>query len=194
MSALLKAKDISLDELLEVIEALEVAKQDGRLRCWTEAPDGWAFDWWPGRNGQMRCYGAGRMAYNDNVMSNLGRSTTGRLFSPGGELRWRQLSSTGSRNYRCVFLGQSDWVGSLLDDKSTELADLKSERQQHLLWGQQSDRSPGEWIELRIPHRFRYPIDVAAQRVVLELEYWRDTTENLHFVRYCDLHAYQETH
>ena len=27
-----------------------------------------------------------------------------------------------------------------------------------ILWGQKTPASEGDWVELRIPHRFRYPV------------------------------------
>ncbi|GIW83325.1 MAG: hypothetical protein KatS3mg105_5132 [Gemmatales bacterium] len=200
MSGILKSDDLSLDELLNLLseETISCSESDsgsrsgGRTRCFVECPDGWSFDWWPGLNEQLHFYTAGRLAQRVDAKPIVSRSTAGRIFAPSAELRWRRFPTGGDATYRCVFLGSVDWVGSRLNDASNELSNLKPDRDRYLVWGQQSERTPGEWIELRIPHRFRYPIDGNPSRVVLEVEYWKDPARRPQFIRYCDLHPYQE--
>ena len=193
MNNMLKAKDLTLEQFMSLPNQITRAEDAPALRCWFEAADGWAFDWWPGLKGEVLWC---RTAANPSPLSAteiIRRSTAGRLFASDGELRWRTIPSLGPTPFRCVFLGQTDWFPNELDDMSAELGGLKPARKQYLLWGQQTDIAPDEWIELRIPHRFRYPIKNYAERVVLESEYWVDKTLQPHFVRFCDLHPYQES-
>jgi len=192
MNAVLKAGDIKPDELLLLIGGLQRREEETRLRCWIEAPDGWSFDWWPGLDGELRWCRAARDPATQSATVAIERSTAGRLFAPDGELRWRYISALGDSCYRCVFLGHVDWGASRLDDHSPELAALTRDSKQQLLWGQQTDLTPGEWIELRIPHRFRYPTDGEPERVLLETEHWCDAIGQPHFIRLCDLHPYKE--
>jgi hypothetical protein len=119
----------------------------------------------------------------------LGRCQAGRIFAPSGELKWRLI---GPGCCRALFLGSADWVGEGLKPRS-ELQGLSPKKLRCFLWGQQSARTPGEWVELRIPHRFRYPLDAQppagadtlGARVVVEV--WSDASGEPHFVRLCDL-------
>lgn len=189
MTAILKAADVNRRELQMLIRDLQRGEEEGQLRCWIEAPDGWSFDWWPGLNGDLRWCRTGRDPAALSTKDVASRSTTGRLFGPDGELRWRHIPTLGKFCCRCVFLGKVDWVNSKLNDHSSELARLAPETKRHLLWGQQTDVSPGEWIELRIPHRFRYPIHGDPRSVLIETECWCDLSRQPHFFRLCDLHA-----
>ena len=192
MSAFLKAADLTQDKFLTLVTGLRLPDADelpGYL--WLEAPDGWAFDewsWQPDPEGQLHWRGAGREPVEERTTDCLGRSTTGRLFAPDGELHWRTvLASDGELRWRTVFLGRVDWVGAALDDHSDILDNLHSRRDEFFLWGQQTDETPDEWVTLRIPHRFRYPVNGNPDRVKVVVERWSDDVGEPHFVRLCNL-------
>ena len=190
MTTFLKAADLTQALFLDLIAKLPETKDP--LRLWLEAPDGWAFDWWPGLKERLHWCRAGREPAEKAVRACLSRSTTGRLFAPEGELRWRTIPALGSSCWRTVFLGNVDWVGTALDDHSDSLYCLHPRQDKFFLWGQQTKTTPDEWVELRIPHRFRYPVHCESERVKIVVEQWNDDTGEPHFVRLCDLEAYQE--
>lgn len=190
MAALLKAADLTPALFLDLIAKLPAVNDSPRL--WLEAPDGWAFDWWPGLEGKLHWCGAGREPVEEFARDCLSRSIAGRLFAPEGELRWRHIPALGLSCWRTVFLGNSDWVGTALHDHSDSLHDLHPHQERFFLWGQQTAETPNEWIELRIPHRFRYPVSGNPDRVKVVVEQWNDDNGELHFVRLCDLEPYQE--
>lgn len=190
MTAMLCAGDHTRDGLVELLRSVARDDESVPLRCWVEAPDGWAFDWWPGTGGDLRWCKAARNPHKITVAEALQRSTSGRLFAPDGELRWRVIPSRDSPICRIVFLGKAPWVGDALEDHSDQLAELTSKCHAHIMWGQQTESSPGEWIELRIPQRFRYPVEGNPQRVKLLTEYWVDSLGEPHFIRLCDLQPF----
>jgi len=193
MNAILKCGDRTIQELLDLVDHLQRPDSAPQLRCWIEAPDGWSFDWWRGLTAQITWYRAASLPATLHATDAVQNSMAGRLFAPDGELRWRHIPALGSCCYRCLFLGQTDWVGSSLEDRSSLLHGLKQQTATALLWGQQSDISDGEWIELRIPHRFKYPIQGNPRGVLIQTELWLDAARQDHFVRLCDMHPYQET-
>ena len=65
----------------------------------------------------------------------LKRSTAGRLFDSTGELRWRTIPALGAACYRVVFLGNTDWVGAVLQDHSDSLNDLQPREDRFFLVG-----------------------------------------------------------
>lgn len=186
--ACLKATDLTRDGFLELITSLN-PPADGEVlrRIWLEAVDGWTFDWWRGLDHDLSWCGAGREPIKQQTGICLSRSTTGRLFAPDGELRWRVIAALGETCWRTVFLGDADWVGDVLEDCSGVLKTLRPERERYYLWGKQTEASPEEWIELRIPHRFRYPVAGAGLHVRAVVEQWRDDVGEPHFFRLCDL-------
>ncbi len=190
MTSLLKAADLTQALFLDLLAKLPAANEPPRL--WLEAPDGWAFDWWSGLEGKLQWCRAGRDPVEEPAHDCLSRSTAGRLFAPEGELRWRAISALGPACWRTVFLGSADWVGTVLDDHSSSLHDLYPHQDKFFLWGQQTVATPDEWIALRIPHRFRYPVSGTPSRVKVVVEQWNDNTGEPHFVRLCTLESYQE--
>ena len=193
MTAHLKAADKLPEELLPLITRLHCEENSPPIRCWIEAPDGWAFDWWLGGDSSLRWCAAGRLPEEISTIEAVQRSQAGRLFAPDGELRWRTTSALGDACCRIVFLGAADWVGDALEDHSTLLESLEQARTEQFLWGQQTQATAGEWIELRIPHRFRYPIEGNPRGVKLVTEYWIDEVGEPQFTRLCDLKPFEET-
>ncbi len=125
----------------------------------------------------------------------LPRVAVGRVFAPPGELKWRRLPALGERRYRVVFLGEG-WMAAALEAPSPrdELGVLTRDEATYPLWGQQTEHTPGEWIDLRIPHRLRYPVDAetrAQGRVIakVKVEIWKDSRGEPQFIRLCDLTA-----
>lgn len=192
-TALLKAADLTPSDLPDLIEGLGPSTAEVARRVWLEAADGWAFDWWPGLTHDLNWCGAGREPVAERAGDCLSRSTAGRLFAPDGELRWRVIPALGETCLRAVFLGAGDWVRDALQDNSGLLADLRPRRDRYFLWGQQTKNTPGEWIELRIPHRFRYPVPGNPQSVAAVVEQWCDDAGEPHFFRLCDLEPAQGT-
>ena len=188
MTVFLKAADLTPEGFLTLLKSLQQPAADtSPRRIWLEAADGWAFHWCPGPEDKLPWCGAGRDPVEERAHDCLARSTAGRLFSPDGELRWRAIPALGASSWRTVFLGNTDWVGAALDDCSDRLTGLHPRRDSFFLWGQQTSETPGEWIELRIPHRFRYPVTGNSRNVKAVVEQWYDDTGEPHFVRLCDL-------
>ena len=191
MTAFLKAADLTQEQFLDLVKNLQLDTVSDDCYIWLEAPDGWALDRWTSKD-ELRWYGAGRESIEKSTRDCLMRSTAGRLFAPAGECRWRTIPALGQPYWRTVFLGNVDWVGTALEDHSDTLNGLHSHEESFLLWGQQSSETPDEWVELRIPHRFRYPITGNPERVKVVVEQWDDDTGAPHFVRLCDLKPYEE--
>lgn len=193
----LRAGDILPAELPEILATWPVT--DGHSAwIWLEAPDGFTLDYWPGCQGEVLWYQAERLPERVSVAQILARTLSGRLFSSEGELRWRFLPMLGDCSIRAVFLGKAElgehW-GKL--KPRPDLEGLFPTTMEYQLWGQQTSETPGEWIELRIPHRFRYPVESSvlhSGRVLakLEVELWKDRTARVHFVRLCRVFATQE--
>lgn len=207
MTAFLKAADLTQKQFIELIDNLQPNndKQPGYI--WLEAPDGWTLDRWAWRSELLvsesvnneeprihtvRWYGTGRDPAQEPVYDCLMRSTVGRLFDPSGELRWRMIPALGEACWRVVFLGNTNWVAAALEDHSDILSNLHPHEDRFFLWGQQTQRTLDEWIELRIPHRFRYPVPGNPNRVKVLVEQWRDDTGSPHFFRLCDLEPSEE--
>ena len=200
MAAILRASDLTLEALLDLLGALRVPPaESGHLRIWADAVAGWTLDYWRGRHEQLTWYAADRLPSQLDAEEAIRRSQSGRLFAPSGELRWRVVEQLEDACWRTVFLGTEDWPGDRLRQRG-ELAALRRQKPDKcLLWGQRSDNTPDEWIELRIPHRIRYPIDVAGAApsekpgVQAVVETWVDGQGEPHFTRLCDLKLYPES-
>lgn len=189
----LRADDLTSPDLLRLLQELSPPAGE-QVRCWLDAPDGWALDYWRGPDEIVRWNGAGRDPRDEPLKDVLQRVTQGRIFSPSGELRWRLLPALGERCCRVVFLG--DWASASLESLPLreELAPLSRHEATYPLWGQQTKQTPGEWIDLRIPHRLRYPVDANTPdrgRVIVKLkvEIWKDRRGEPQFIRLCDLTA-----
>ncbi|MDW8266675.1 MAG: hypothetical protein RMJ52_15235 [Gemmataceae bacterium] len=190
----LRANDLTLPELLALLGVWEAG------RIWLDAPDGWSLAHWPGLANKLPWCRAGHDPGEVLAIEVVSRSTAGRLFDDHGELQWRKLLVLGESTWRTVYLGaERDSVASL--PSRTELKGLEPKRSEHPLWGilTASSRRSGtvldEWVELRIPHRFRYPVEVPTPRpmalaVKAIIETWRDNRGETHFMRLCDLLAY----
>ena len=217
MTAFLKAADLTQEQFLKLVNNLQPSNDRQPSYIWLEAPDGWAFDWWDWKSdfkgtpherapagvqveadttnsedkdtsvNMLSWYGASQVVVKVPAYDCLMRSTAGRLFDPAGELRWRTIPALGDACWRVVFLGNTDWVGTSLDDHSDSLIGLQSRPDSFFLWGQQTPETPDEWIELRIPHRFCYPISGKPNRVKVLVEQWYDNTGLPHFLRLCNL-------
>ena len=193
-SASLKAADLTPNQFHDVVAELQLPTDGGdRGRIWLEAPDGWAFDWWRGIEHDFQWCGTGREPCEVDASDCLSRSTAGRLFAPDGELRWRVVPALGATCWRTVFLGAADWAGTVLNDYSDHLRGLEQRRAHYFLWGQQTKATPDEWIELRIPHRFRYPLTANSRNVKAVVEHWDDEIGETHFFRLCDLEPAEGT-
>jgi hypothetical protein len=190
MTVLLKTADLTQEKFLDLIKNLSPDSNIFPCHIWLEAPDGWTLDGWDWQaslNGKLRWFGAGDEPIEERSQDCLTKSTAGRLFAAEGELRWRNIPSLGPACWRTVFLGNVDWVGTALDDHSDHLNNLHPSQDSFFLWGQQTPVTPDEWIELRIPHRFQYPITGNPDRVKVVIEQWSDDTGEPHFVRLCNL-------
>ncbi len=192
------AADIPPAELATVVQKLVVSPETP-CWIWAEAADGWVLDTWSGLSGEVCWYQAGQLPARRPVAELLPRLQSGRIFTPEGELRWRQLPVLGERCCRVVFLGRAAMLG---DDpaplaRRNELAGLSPQRGDYPLWGQMTSRTPDEWIDLRIPHRLRYPVPAISPhpgRVIVyaTLETWQDEQGTPHFYRLCELRAQKE--
>ncbi len=189
----LRAADLKPGEFLDLVGKLVLRDVQTPRRIWLEAADGWAFDWWFGLDHDLNWCGAAREPYAELAGSCLSRSTAGRLFAPDGELRWRVIPALGDACWRTTFLGDVDWTGAALEDCSDRLRGLEPKQERYFLWGQQTTVTPGEWIELRIPHRFRYPVDGNPRLVMAVAEQWCDEIGEPHFLRLFDLEPAPES-
>jgi len=195
--ATLRAGDLSFSELQRLLQELEPPAGEV-VRCWLDAYDGWALDKWPGLKGMVLWNRAGHLPALHPLSQLLPRVTQGRIFSRSGELKWRQLPALGVHCWRTVFLG--DWpTATALETlpEHLELAHLRPEAVTYPLWGQLTRHTPGEWIDLRIPHRLRYPVEAQTPqqgRVIayLKVELWKDRRGEPQFIRFCDLIAQWE--
>ncbi len=188
----LKAADLTPDRLLDLVESFGSRDAETPHRVWLEAADGWAFDWWPGLDHDLNWCGASRKSVPERATRCLSRSSAGRLFAPHGELRWRVIPALGEGCWRTTFLGH-DWTGAAMEDCSDHLQGLEPKQERYFLWGQQTAATPDEWIELRIPHRFRYPVAGNPRHVIAVVEQWCDGVGEVHFHRLCDLEPAVET-
>lgn len=195
---ILRAGDLTPSELSELLQDLTPPAEE-KVRCWLDAADGWALDYWTGPNGTVRWNGSGRDPSDAPLKDLLPRVTLGRIFAPSGELKWRLLPALGERCCRTVFLG-SGWQSSRLEallSPCEELAALSRDEATYPLWGQQTPHTPGEWIDLRIPHRLRYPVDAQTPsqgRVIarVRVEVWKDSRGEPQLIRLCDMSAHWE--
>jgi hypothetical protein len=193
-TTILRAGDLTPAELLRLLEDLAMPAGEA-VRCWLDAPDGWALDFWRGTTGNVSWNGTGRNPHGETLRDVLSRVTTGRVFGPSAELKWRILPVLGPRCCRTVFLGRA-WTSDCLEMLAarTELAGMTSAITAYPLWGQQTGKTPGEWIDLRIPHRLRYPVEVTAPargRVIARasVEVWKDSGGEPQFLRLCELES-----
>ncbi len=196
MTDFLKTADLTQNVFLKLIENLPLDAQVSTGYIWLEAADGWTLDRWNWEIGietEIRWYRARHEPVEKSAKDCLAKSTAGRLFAMEGELRWRTIPALGEACWRTVFLGNVDWAGPTLENHSQALNNLRSHQKSFYLWGQQTQETPDEWIELRIPHRFQYPIAGNPHRVKILTEQWDDATGEPHFVRLCTLKPAEET-
>src|SRR5207253_437431 len=108
-----------------------------------------------------------------------------------------RLPVLGDRSCRTVYLGAEGPALARLEP-CQELDGLIAREVEVPLWGRLTETTrrkngePDTWIELRVPHRFHYPVSVSdrpssSSGVKAILETWSDTRGELHFSRLCDL-------
>ncbi len=191
--AIFKAADLTRVEHLALLNDLKVpAADEGSLRIWAEAPEGWVLDYWRGSAEKLSWCSAGRDPTEVLGGEFIERTWAGRVFAPSGEVRWRVIESLGERCCRTVFLGNSDWFAGRLIEHPDVLAQLSPRIERYFLWGQRTQESDPEWIELRIPHRFRYPVAGSPRGVCAVMELWCDDAGDLHLTRLCGLEPIRE--
>lgn len=194
MRAILKAGDIPATDLAELIGQVQAPDE---TRIWADGFDGWALDYWAGLDAPVRWCAAGRLPATLMGREVLARTQAGRIFAPSGELKWRNFHTPDAPCCRLVFLGESDWLpGRLVIRDELDRIGMTASIESAILWGQKTGPSDGDWIELRIPHRFRYPVpDIAAGPgggigVKIRTEVWSDRWGEPHFIRLRDLTPY----
>jgi hypothetical protein len=201
--SILRARDLEPAELTDLLTALRFP-EGLTARAWLDGLDGWSLDYWRGVDGKVLWYSASSRHSPEEkpVRDLLPRLAGGRIFAPAGELRWRLLPALGERCCRTVYLGDDlAAVAGLAARTELEGVAPLPQKDEYPLWGLLTDATrgvgsaPDEWVELRVPHRFRYPVDTAgltADRVAVKaiVETWVDACGEAHFVRLCDLQAY----
>jgi hypothetical protein len=118
------------------------------------------------------------------LLEEMGNTEQGRIFSPAGELRWREIGQT----FRVVYLGEAPGPESLTDC-SAELNGLAPGTRELLLWGERTN-TEDEWLEQRVPHRFAFPIEkkeFSRGRAAVVVEDWVDAAGLPRFSRYREL-------
>ena len=200
MEPVLRAADLTPEMLAGLLGSLRYP-EGHRVRTWLEGIDGWSLDFWPGLEGRVLWYGAGRVPTQRIVRDLLTQLVGGRVFDLDGELRWRRLPALGKQPCRTVYLGKDFQAVNSLDLRG-ELAGKSPRTSEYPLWGLLTSATCGrtnepEWVELRIPHRFRYPVQVATPpagplAVKAVVETWVDGCGEPHFSRLCDLRPTSE--
>lgn len=124
----------------------------------------------------------------------ISQSDQGRVFSPAGELCWRNIGNM----MRVVYLGDKGILSEPSADSpvlskfinySNELDTLSPSKRQFILWGERVD-TENEWLEQQIPHIFTYPVntsDFSRGRVALKVEDWSNSAGIPKFSRYYSL-------
>jgi len=195
----LRARDLTWPEFHGLIGGLRFPPEEP-IRIWLEAADGWCLAYWRGMAEPLPWYRAGCETIAESAEEVLRRAYSGRVFAPSGELRWRVLPMLGQSAWRTVYLGEDLPCVALLQP-SKELQGLQPTSAEYPLWGlltaatRRNDGQAGDWVELRIPHRFRYPVAVPKESpapiaVKACVEQWCDARGDLHFMRLCDLSSY----
>jgi hypothetical protein len=198
MATVLRAADLTPETLAGQLAGLRPPEGEP-VRVWLEAADGWALAWWPPELSRTVPWcGSGREPEERPLTELLPGCESGRVFAPSGELRWRRLRLSDQVRCRTVFLGEEGWAPAGLA-LHCALEGLGPQPRTALLWGlltsatRRTDGQTGDWIELRIPHRFQYPLrdlpepGKSGLRVGVELEAWCDAAGETHFLRLCDL-------
>ncbi len=195
---ILLAGDLTSAELQALLAGLETPAGE-TARCWLDAPDGWALDYWQGWTASVQWNHASQAPSKRPVPDLFPRLACGRIFAPSGELKWRVLPVLGQSCCRTVFLGNAPWNHGLLERlaQRPEIAALVRHEVIYPLWGQQTAETPDEWVDLRIPLRLRYPVEVpqtAQGRIIAKIraEIWSDASGQPQFLRLCDLMAHWE--
>ena len=183
----------------------ESANERGYL--WAEAADSWSFSDWRGLDSQLQVYRAAELVDESNFLARnwLPKTVAGRWFSGQSQLSWRRMLIGNEFVWRAVYLGSNSTLSTALV-KSVEASDVVEtttdkfglrcgeSAEQFILWGQQSVNTPGEWVELSIPHRFRYPCQIAVdgqmpRLLALTAVRWADDIGHIHFLRYTGIKA-----
>jgi len=169
---------------------------------WAQTSEAWVFDRWQDVNQAVCCYRANQLLDRNDwkPSERLLETLSGRWFTDILQIQWRCVTIDGARYVRVVCMGDSAAVSrckenldgaSELFHTDTQTLDLQCNAtgESFLLWGQQTSNSPGEWIELSIPHRLSYPIgaDGVPQYVGVRALRWVDCVGETHFLRYTGL-------
>ncbi len=193
--------DMSPVAFAESLDSFAVTSSDNPRRwLWLAADDGWSLDAWRGLSESVNWYQAGRLRDDTSMETRqkIINSSEGRLFDANGEVRWQNIASSSEPLFRVVAIGSGElWrqeskpiqnvPGVELCNAGTLGVKMRPESTPLLLWGHQSSRTPGEWIELKIPHRFKYPVSQEtcdAKSIAIECEIWEDDMGQVHFIRF----------
>ncbi len=187
------AADLNRERFLEIFNEFP-SGGDIICRCWLDAPDGWALDYWNGITSRVDWNGAGRFRSPKTFRDVIEHTTNGRIFSPAAELKWRFLPALEPNCYRVVYLGSgfNPAFAPDLQNHSALLLNMTQEKKSYPLWGHSTHHTPDEWVELRIPHRLKYPVECPSPingriSANIEVEIWKDAAGASHFIRLCQV-------
>ncbi len=187
-----QAADLTWEQFAQLLRDLNRGPDAPKLRGWLEWPDGCSFDWWTSWNSEIACYCAWQRPRRKNFSTVVPEATAGRIFAPDGQLQWRVLpGERDTRIWRVVFIGSNQWWQDAqlagFRDFSDQFSACSIRRCQYYLWGLHSPISPGEWVELRIPQRFSYPVEKPCRGVRIEVEDFLNSVGEVVLSRWCDL-------
>jgi len=191
--------DMTPATFVESLDSFAATTADDPQRwLWLTADAGWSLDAWRGLSESVNWYQAGclRNDASDVARQRILESSEGRLFDAKGEVRWQNIGSSSEPLFRVVAISSGEiWEQErrlLRSAPGVEVCNARalgvrrrSESTQLALWGRQSPRTPGEWIELKIPHRFKYPVsqdNCNAESIAIDCETWEDDLGQVHFV------------
>ncbi len=158
-----RAGDINIEQLLVLLDEISPAVAEGKPPwVWITTVEEWVLDNWPGTDGKVLAYRAGTTASKRAVKELIGLSDSGCVFMPEYEVRWRRMEPYRAGTCRVRVAGQTGMLpgraGELLGrELSLETPDVE---RFFRLWGEHSEFTGNDWVELRIPHRLRYPLPV----------------------------------
>lgn len=136
----------------------------------------------------------------EDVIPDIQRATSGRVFQEGFELRWEKLD----QGYQAVYVGEERKIPVLKqDNEALKGVTRKSEANRYYLFGTKLDTRRLQelgleedcryFAEVRVPRLLRYPIETDALRVqLLVREYVDDATGQVQLFRFQGLREAEE--
>lgn len=185
---IVRAGDLKGDELQRLLSKVQASGgEEPPAWFWLTTPDEWTIERWRGLEARVPVYQTQRSGGERAVGELVSKSEWGCIFQPLWELRWRRLEPFVDGRFRVRFAGEpGDDLQATLEELlrcALDVEGWQAEQRKYRLWGEHSEATDPDWIELRIPHRFRYPVPT-ARYVWLEATLMRDRQGVLQLVRW----------